>query len=638
MTIDSPSIETLIGRALAPGHFYVAPGHCLLFPAPQEETIRWEVFRGQLLDARHTRAQETFRTFHVQLAGDAAAPEPLLSLRVSPFSSQGACELHVTRWLHCRVWEAVDENGAIASQERERWIEELVGTIQLSETQAAHDQDKEIEQLLLHAFVGLSRLPLHSIEAPLPIFSLGRASYFASLPAGESPVTNPLDLLATAAGQSPMLEAEFSRRLEFFLRTATSVELESGARAMARKLADAELSQPEFLKLLRRVFNDTSLTPFTEFVDNAIRFVGLIFESGLLSAGAFADLLLGLVRQTVYHLTAYDLGTFHHQGANYPDALFLDALLRWTLPLLVTHPKLLSDGDNESDILSAQDRRRRRALLLGWWMHRLLDGLPVPDFPTSPGENRRILPAPHGIVPEEQFTHPTRRNRRLFEGQGIDWEQHKPVLEVALAEIGSHAFLLELGTALYLDRSLGSSRPAATLDLTPLLSYRLFSRNVARSRLGQIGRLECSLTHRADWPETLEALEKMPVQGIPVPPPAGPGRNIRLQDCWRSADDYLILAATAETVRQLRSHFRWERCPEPLRTWHEHKLLPVPMPGSVPGQPTKLLFFDDHQRVIAECEVLDGEGFPRLGALELPVPGLITSQDGEKIVIESIFR
>jgi hypothetical protein len=36
--------------------------------------------------------------------------------------------------------------------------------------------------------------------------------------------------------------------------------------------------------------------------------------------------------------------------------------------------------------------------------------------------------------------------------------------------------------------------------------------------------------------------------------------------------------------------------------------------------------------------VLDGEGFPRLGALELPVPGLITSQDGEKIVIESIFR
>ncbi len=262
----------------------------------------------------------------------------------------------------------------------------------------------------------------------------------------------------------------------------------------------------------------------------------------------------------------------------------------------------------------------------------------MPDAPTSPGENRRVLPASHPVVPEEQFTHPSRRKRRLFEESDMDWENYRPILDVALAELSSPEFLLELGTALYLDRSLGANRPPATLDLTPLLSYRLFSRSLAQSRLRHIARLEPWLASRSDWLTTLQALEQIQVPGIPVPPPVGAGRNVRLQDCWRSADDFVILGATPETVRQLRRYFRWECCPQPLRDWQEHGLLPVPMGGNTPGKQAKLVFFDENQRVVAECEVLDSEGFLRRGALELPQPGLATVQNGQRVVIESIFR
>src|SRR5262249_10790014 len=153
-----------------------------------------------------------------------------------------------------------------------------------------------------------------------------------------------------------------------------------------------------------------------------------------LSLSRYADLLFGLIRQTAFHLTAYDLVTFHHQGANYPDALMLEALVRKALDLAESHPDIL------------QVKRRRRALLLGWWMHRFLEGMAVPDAPTSPGENRRLLPAPHRAVPEEQLNQPGRRKRRLFAERPIDWQAYRNLLSICLEELGHPDMLLELGT------------------------------------------------------------------------------------------------------------------------------------------------------------------------------------------------
>ncbi len=349
---------------------------------------------------------------------------------------------------------------------------------------------------------------------------------------------------------------------------------------------------------LRRLFNDTSLTPYTDFVEKALTFARLLFEQNSLSLDAYAGFLLGLIRQTVYHLTAYDLVAFHHQGTNYPDALLLDALLRHVLLLTDAHPDLFLikpdpdkldvggwiPGDEQGS--NRRTKRRRRALLLGWWMHRLLEGLPVPDEPTSPGENARILPPPHRRVPEEQLQQRGRRTRRLFSTDPIDWKSHQPLLDICLEELADPTMLVELGTALYLDRPFGSTKPPGALDLTPLLSYELFSRAVVRERLSRIGQLEPEIRSSPILTSPRKLLEELTVSGILVPRPAIAARTVRLQDCWRVADDFIVLRATPETIRQLQAYFDWETSRLPLgneegllNEWHDRGLLPVPVPG-----------------------------------------------------------
>ena len=63
---------------------------------------------------------------------------------------------------------------------------------------------------------------------------------------------------------------------------------------------------------------------------------------------------------------------------------------------------------------TANKRLRRRALRQAWLIRRRYEGWPVPDLPTSPGENNRVLPPSHPRVPEEQILQPSRRTRRLY--------------------------------------------------------------------------------------------------------------------------------------------------------------------------------------------------------------------------------
>ena len=103
-----------------------------------------------------------------------------------------------------------------------------------------------------------------------------------------------------------------------------------------------------------------------------------------------ADFLANLLRRLCRHLTAFDLVTFHHRGANYPDALLLDDALKRCL----RHPGLLST------------RLQRPRLRQAWLLRRHYEGHLVPDAPTSEGENVRVLPAAFPRVPEEQILEP----------------------------------------------------------------------------------------------------------------------------------------------------------------------------------------------------------------------------------------
>src|SRR5262249_13840096 len=153
-------------------------------------------------------------------------------------------------------------------------------------------------------------------------------------------------------------------------------------------------SKREFLALCRSLFEEVSLSPYTDFVDRLFAFLEHCDALGFLAEEDCADFVGWLLRQVCRHLTAYDLVTFHHRGANYPDALLLDAALKQYLSFIERCPeKFALVGDSEQ--VQARQRIRRRALRQAWLLRRFYEGWLVPDCPTSAGENMRVLPAPH---------------------------------------------------------------------------------------------------------------------------------------------------------------------------------------------------------------------------------------------------
>src|SRR3989440_8473677 len=144
--------------------------------------------------------------------------------------------------------------------------------------------------------------------------------------------------------------------VEFALRHVARPDL-----SMLFQLISWDVASPQ---LFRSLFNAVSLSPYTSLVDNAIALIELTGRQDVFDV--LGDLLIKLGR----HLTAYDLVTFHHRGANYPDALLLDAVLKEYLAWAERRPELFADSAGER----WRKRLRRRALRQGWLLRRRYQG------------------------------------------------------------------------------------------------------------------------------------------------------------------------------------------------------------------------------------------------------------------------
>ena len=216
-----------------------------------------------------------------------------------------------------------------------------------------------LEHCLFLAVIGSSRLPITSLESPLPEFTFGRLGYF---PGGSDDDT--------------LVQAKL---LELSLRAPSETQF---AAAFTRR---RPLDVPS-------LFNQLALSPYTDFVP---KLTNLIQQQPVDEAiAAFSYLLRHLVR----HITAFDLQVFHNRGADYP------------MPSPSTFGCTPSASSSR---ITLEDRARiplvRRALRQAWLSRKQLEGLRVPDHPTSPGENLRVLPEPFGRLPDEQVTQPDRR-------------------------------------------------------------------------------------------------------------------------------------------------------------------------------------------------------------------------------------
>ncbi len=552
MTIHK--VRRAIELALRPGQFFVQPPLRLRIEQVDAISMPWEVFRGHLVDAALARATVTFDAWHVWLDEPAAkSPAPLVSVLVDR-----AASAHVVRRVLMHAFEAYEASpGVILSREVDKWIPELVGTI---DGGLADDAlSTELSAYVYAAIVGTSRLPITSLESPLPSFSLGQWCYVPNLPGGDEPLMDPIALMrvALAANASTAVRA---KALETALRAIGRRQIGPLADVLAEFAGQHLHAADTVPALFREVFHGVALSPYTTFADRLIETLLALAEPERLGPEQVIGLISYMLRQLCRHLTAFDLSVFHNFGANYPDALFLDALLRAYGRLIDARPDFFLAQGAEAAATENQKRLRRRALRQASLVRKSYEGHRVPDAPTSMGENLRVLPPPFARVPPEQIAELSRRRRKLYEGDPLEnvlSEAARRVLSESLADLQHETELRELGMAGFLDRPLGILKQPGEVDRTPLVASEAFSRSLARQRLARLKSLGwISQDERDVLAATVAAA---PARGVPVAQLAAVDRPgvVSLADALKAAPDFWLLRTTRSSLDDLLSLYDW---------------------------------------------------------------------------------
>jgi hypothetical protein len=616
-------LRRIIAEVVQPGQFYVASPLELNWQKVEREVVSWEVLRSRLLDRAQTRLERSFEAWNVfTVEHGTRSDEPLLSVKLDAEAGQ----IHVVRAIYSYAWEGYHAgNDVYLSRETQKWVRELVGSIawkHFSDLPALRD---ELIALVFHAVIGSSRLPLTSVEAPLPAFSLGLLGYYYRPSAGDAePPLSSVEALIQRALTPELNELERTKLLENVLRAAPATELESVVECYQLRWQAIGGATEELPALMRRLFDEVALSPLTGFIESALRFLVVLEAKGALSADAVTDFLSYLMRHLVRHLTAYDLITFHHQGANYPDALLLDAALRSYLERIEREPFLFLPADTDDGPTQTRKRLRRRALRQAWLLRRFYEGLPVPDTPTTPGENARILPPPHMRVPEEQILAREKRTKRLFVNDPLPQRagpRAHDALRLSLRDLTYPSELRELGTALFLDRPFGVGKAATEPDQTLLLAYEAFSRLIASRHLRYLAD-DLGLLPATERDALLATLKCLPVRGVPLPLARGAARpgSVSLDDARKMAADFVFLRTTRHSVQQLLEQFDFsvleQRLPLDFVTSGQSVLV---MRDDVSE---RLAVYDADSRKRLELEVRAERGYACRGGREYPVSGL----------------
>lgn len=539
-------ISDAVERALRPGCFFVAPPAALRIEQVADESVRWEIFQGTLLDPAHTRQTQRFAAWHLFVDAGEAVAEPLTSLRWQ--ADEG--RVYVTRQILCRGFEAYeDEPGVIRSRPVEKWSAELVGTAQVDPDRSAA-LAAELSRLVYLAIVGTSRLPITSLETPLPAFSLGQIAYLPQLANGPQPWTDPLGFLAAAMAGAESVEYQ-ARALEMALRVPDAPPAASLIDVLAKHLGANDAGADRLTELLRAVFNGVALSPYTHFSDGLVELIVALSATSWFGPARALDVLGTMLRNLCRHLTAFDLTLFHNFGANYPDALFLESLLAAYLQIANEQPELLLETNRAG-------RLRRRALRQACLVRHNYEGHPVPDAPTSMGENLRVLPEPFVQVPEEQIQQTGQRRRKLFTDESTDavlGTFGRRALAQSLDDLDDPCELREPGMGSFLDRPLGVLKQPGEVDRTPLVSYQAFSRTMARRRVQQLAAAGWIDSARCD--ALLVALDKLMIRGVAVAelsPSARPG-VVSIADAGKAAADFVLLRTTHRSLDELLSKY-----------------------------------------------------------------------------------
>jgi hypothetical protein len=616
-------IRQILDAAIRPEQFFVAPSLKLTWDHQDQETTHWELFRGQVLDHTRTRETRTFESWNIREGdGFGGQQEPLISIKLD----LPARRIHVTRSIACRGFEAYTEANAILSRETTRRARELVGTIDLDRLTTCAEIQDELTALLFFTVVGASRLPLTSLEAPLPAFTLGQLAYCSGGGKNDPPIQSPEELLSTALRlkRSPL---ETSRALEAALRAESIDRIPNLAESFAAACFKNGCDLCGLPVLLREVFNNVALSPYTDFVAKALR-----FADQLLNEDDQADFLAHLLRQLGRHLTSFDLVKFHHRGANYPDALLLEEVLDRTAALLERSPRLFVAGDADDEVSAKRKRLRRRGLRSAWLIQRQYRGHRVPDAPTSPGENNRVLPDPFVRVPEEQILDPGKRTKQLFlSPRLLEHAAMRQALDQSVADLEHPAERLELGLGVSLDRPFGFAKAIGEPDRTTLFSHEAFSWKIARQRfelLGEIGDIRrIAWEHRPRGvSSSFLALRQRP--GV-----------ASVLDAKMASNDFEFFKTTRRAVQELLGVYDFSAlCDSSAFRFGNEPCVILPSPDSI----DQLCIYDSNRRERLRLQMDASRGYVTRAGTEALAAGLTVvsarNETGDKISTASVVN
>jgi hypothetical protein len=622
---DQPAIRRMIAEVFSLAHFFASRGLSLELIHINRETISWEIFQGNLVDPAHTRQRRTFEAWNLyQIQDKSQSAEPLLAFKLDVAEAR----IFVVRGIYCYGYEAYDEgDNVILTRETQKWVRELVGTIDLKQPWSLSDLRDELICNLFMAVVGKSRLPLTSLEAPLPGFSLGQLAYFcrAGVDAEKEP-SGPLctyqDLIEKSL-QADLSWIEKTKLLEIILHAVPASDINTACTLFVSRWQTIGHSVKQITALLRSLFNEAALSPYTDLVDKTLSFLQELVSGGYLTTEDQVDFLSHLLRQQGRHLTAYDLITFHHRGANYPDALLVDAVLKELLKLGERESRLFLDTVSDSPSVTVRKKQRRRGLRQGWLIRSRYEGLAVPDAPTSEGENARILPVPYKRVPEEQIVQSRQRKKRLFQDDPIRvyLEEHgRQILQESMADLQEDRELQELGMALFLDRPLGFGKAPAEPDQTPLLSYEAFSPSLGEQRLRYLAD-HLGLIAKEVMDDLVHRLRAFKVDGLPITrlmPSSRPG-VVSLQDAGKVVPDFLVVRTTRSSLLAFFDAIDWEAVSG------DHALPATEISMIVRGldkNPDALTILDDRYRPRARLEVDVSSGYTSRAGVDIPLGGV----------------
>ncbi len=640
-------ISASIAAACRPSRFFLSAGGQLRLVEETAVEVPWEIYRGHLLDPAQTRQTRSLDVWQLLFRWpDDDRDQPLIVL----YYDRPEEVLFVARHILTHGWETFESApNVIESRPAQLWRRELVATIP---TAAGGNLAAEVTRSIEFAVLGTSRLPITSLESPLPAFSLGQLAYFPFLTSDclvDFPISDLAKLIERGLPCTKTLTEE-SRLLEVTLRAAATVDVPDLAKCYARQsrkatAGSAHLSKGDLSAIVRTMFNQLALSPYTGLGERLIVLLQCWAAPEFVGAAGVLDLLGFMLRHLVRHLTAYDLITFHNRGANYPDALFLDGLLKAFLSFVEREPALILPPPTADDVQHRNSLLRRRALRQGWLARKACEGLLVPAIPTSPGENLRVLPAEYPRASEEELQYAVKRGRKLFSDDCIDAAMNvvtRQALEESLANLALSKELQELGTATYLDRPLGVRKSPGEIDRTPLLSYEAFSREIAIDRLKYLRRLGL-LADDTARDDLISSIRRMPLRGQPV---ASYGDSVRagvvaLEDAFKAAQDFVFLSTTRQSLDEFFIHFDWQELAKTdselahwLQTSREVLLIRQTVP--VPNAAIELALFDGSMSLRASMSIDMSSAVLRQG-VELPAQGLrlqVTSGEEFKIPLK----